>query len=80
MGRPRQQAECLVPGCHERSRARGRCQTCYVFWRRNGRERVLTGETAEARLERRLARNYAAEVTRQEHDLIREIYRNAGGL
>jgi hypothetical protein len=41
---------------------------------------VIRRESAEAKLERRMARNYAAAVRRQEHDLIREIYRNAGGL
>lgn len=69
-----------MPGCHELSRAKGRCPTCYYFWRRNGRDRVIRRESAEAKLERRMARNYAAAVRRQEHDLIREIYRNAGGL
>jgi hypothetical protein len=79
VGRPRQHAECLVPGCHELSRAKGRCPTCYYFWRRNGRDRVIRRENAEAKLERRLARSYAAEVTRQEHELWRDIYRAAGG-
>lgn len=80
MGGKRQYPEtCSVRGCEEPVYARGRCNPCYQTWRRTGSDPVRTRTTAEVRLERKLARRYAREVTRQEHDLIRNTYLNAGG-
>lgn len=59
-----------MPGCGERATARGRCNTCYRYWLRTGEDRDLSNEAV----------NYRRLVRHQERELIRSIYRNAGGL
>jgi hypothetical protein len=65
---------CIVPGCGEQAHVKGRCDSCYRYWRRHGTDRDLLNRDLE---QARVERNARTFERAQEATFIRQVYRAA---